>query len=471
MAGLDSLIESAGVAADARVLVIGRAGQSAKDQIDLALENHRGPRLTAEDDAAEGDRLAGDPYVFPLPRASGICFVTPALSRIPDAFEELLHDVLKPAMRTGGVVALQFCRDASEAAFDRLKTHANVRVILRDFVRNQFGTEIVDDDALTRKFAGDGAYEYLGMASRSHRPAEEEPIVWVVLRRRDGNGQNAFPRTPRADRFAQTHLSRLLAQLKDSRTDFLPVDEFATRLKGSPGPFGLVKLDIHRAIRRTPEVGALLQQRGVRGLFLMMHRHPLTDDYYDAPLTWRILRELTEMGHEVGLHLDPFDLIRKHGDLNTGVAAALADLRGRGLTIRAATLHGDTSAHIRARNLFAHDFFREMQFRSTWDRQPPVGEPVFVDHAGRYSLAEMARDHGLRYFAEANFTADGEVLTSQPLAYLSDNRRTMALLNVPDYGEINDTVPFRISDEFASRAADALRTQPFLALFHPQWMW
>jgi len=27
----------------------------------------------------------------------------------------------------------------------------------------------------------------------------------------------------------------------------------------------LIKLDIHRAIRRTPEVGKLLQQRGVRG--------------------------------------------------------------------------------------------------------------------------------------------------------------------------------------------------------------
>jgi len=471
MAGLDNLIESARIAPDAQVLVIGRAGQAAKNQIDLALENHRGPRLTADDDTAEGDRLAGDPYVFPLPRETGICFVTPALSRIPDAFEEFLPDILKPAMRAGGVVALQFCRDASEAAFDRLKTHANVRVILRDFLRNQFAAETVGSDALARKFAGDGAYEYLGMASRTPRPPEEEAIVWVVLRRRDGDGQNVFARTPRADRFAQTHLARLVARLRDSGTKFLPVDEFARRLKGPPDGFGLVKLDIHRAIRRTPEIAALLQQRGVRGLFLMLHRHPLTDDYYDAPLTWEILREAAAMGHEIGLHLDPFDLIRKHGDLNTGVAAALADLRGRGLTIRAATLHGDTSPHIRARSLFAHDFFSELQFRSTWDRQPPVGEPLFVDHVGRYSLAEMARDHGLHYFAEANFVAGGEVLSSQPLAYLSDNRRTMALLNVPGRGEINDTAPFRISDDFAARAADALKAQPFLALFHPQWMW
>jgi hypothetical protein len=62
------------------------------------------------------------------------------------------------------------------------------------------------------------------------------------------------------------------------------------------------------------------------------------------------------------------------------------------------------------------------------------------------------------------------VLSSQPLAYLSDNRKTMALLNTPG-GEINDAAPFRVTDDFASRAAEALKAQPFLALFHPQWIW
>jgi hypothetical protein len=470
MADLDALLASAKVAADARVLVIGRPGQAAKNQIDLALENPRGPYLSADDESADGERLAGDSYVFDLPGGAGICFVTPALSRIPDAFEELLPDILSKAMRPGGVVALQFCRDASDAAFDRLKTHANVRVILRDFLKNQFGAEVVGADAIARKFASDGAFEFLGIASRTHHPAEEEPIVWVVLRRRAGDGAGAFPRTQRADRFPQADLSKLAARLKDSGIAFLPVDEFAQRLGGAPGAFGLIKLDIHRSIRRTPEVGELLRAQGVRALFLMMHRHPLTDDYYDAPLTWKILRDLGAMGHEVGLHLDPFDLIRKHGDLNAGVAAALEDMRGRGLTIRAATLHGDTSAHIRARSLFAFDFFRETGFRSTWDFKPPDGEPIFAEHVGRYSFEGLARDHGLRYFAEANFVADGTILSTQPLAYLSDNRRTMALLNTPG-GEINDAAPFRISDDFASRAADALKAQPFLALFHPQWMW
>ena len=50
------------------------------------------------------------------------------MSRFPDAFEEMLHGVLKDAVRPGGVVVLQLCRDTSDEAFDKLKTHANVRV-------------------------------------------------------------------------------------------------------------------------------------------------------------------------------------------------------------------------------------------------------------------------------------------------------------------------------------------------------
>ena len=469
---LDRLIESARVPRDARVLVIGKASQAAKNQIDLALENHKGPRLTAEDDSAEGELFFGDPLAFGLPRDIGICFVTVALSRFPDAFEEMLHGVLKDAVQAGGVVALQLCRDATEATFDKLKTHENVRVTLRDFLIHQFGSEVVSADRIAQKFAHDGAFEFLGWASRTNRPASDESIVWLVLKRRTsaGGSLNPFQRSPRADRFPQGDLAKLVAHLKTSGISLLPVDQFAERLRGAPGGFGLLKLDIHRGIHRVREIGRLLRDQGVHGLFLMMHRHALNADYYDAPVTWEILRELAGLGHEVGLHLDPFHMIREYGDLGKGVEVALADMRGRGLAIGSGTLHGDTAVHLRARKLFAHDFFAEMKFRSTWDGEPPSSEPLFAEHVGRYSFKTLAEQHGLRWFAEANFVADGAVLSSQPLAYLSDNRKTIALLNTPS-GDIDDATPFRISDDFASRAAEALKERPFLALFHPQWMW
>jgi hypothetical protein len=469
---LDSLIASAKLPRDARVLIVGRTSPAAKNQIDLALENHKGARITVDDAAAEGEKIAGDPFTIDLPRDTGICFVSTALSRIPDAFEELLHERLRAAIRPGGVVALQFCRYATEDAFEKLKLHANVRVLLHDFLHNHFAADRVDAADLARKFESDGSFEFLGLASRTNRPASEESLVWVLLKRRASGDQSsvAVARTPRADRFPQADLSKLVSTLGASGTAFLPVDQFAERLKGTPGAFGLVKLDIHHSIRRALEVGRLLKQQNVHGLYLMMHRHALSADYYDAPYTWEVLSELASMGHEIGLHLDPFHMIREYGDLYKGTAEALADMRGRGLAIRAATLHGDTAVHLRARKLFAFDFFEEMKFRSTWDGEPPSSEPVFAEHVGRYSFKTLAEQHGLRWFAEANFVADGEVLSSQPLAYLTDNRKTMALLNTA-YGEISDTAPFRVSEEFPPRAAETLKAQPFLALFHPQWIW
>jgi len=160
MADLDTLLETAKIDADVRALVIGRAGQAAKNQIDLALENHRGrasPPTTTRRKATNSPAI----HSCSICRRYRHLLVTLALSRIPDAFEELLHDILKDAMRPGGVVALQFWRDASDAAFDRLKTHANVRVILHDFLKHQFGAEIVGADRIAEKFARDGAFEFL----------------------------------------------------------------------------------------------------------------------------------------------------------------------------------------------------------------------------------------------------------------------------------------------------------------------
>ena len=98
-----------------------------------------------------------------------------------------------------------------------------------------------------------------------------------------GDTRNAFPRTPRADRFPRTELAALVARLNGGGISFLPIDQFADRLRGAPGGFGLLKLDIHRGIHRVQEVGRLLKEQSVHGLFLMMHRHALNADYYDAP--------------------------------------------------------------------------------------------------------------------------------------------------------------------------------------------
>ena len=65
---------------------------------------------------------------------------------------------------------------------------------------------------------------------------------------------------PRADRFKQDELAKLVSTLGSSGVAYLPVDQFAERLEGAPGAFGLVKLDIHHSIRRALAVGRLLSR-------------------------------------------------------------------------------------------------------------------------------------------------------------------------------------------------------------------
>lgn len=468
-ASLYRLVADAKIPRDAPVLTIGATGQAAKSQIDLTLARHKGRRIAIGDPSAQGEKIAGDPFTLDLPDGLGACFVALTLARIPDLFEELLHHGLKTALRPGGVAALQFCRDASEPALEKLKAHVHARATLRAFLKHHFGREVVSAQDIARKFQDDPDFEFAGLAPRGSRPAGEEAVVWIVLRRRarSASGAHAFPRSPRADRYRQAEFATLVDRFSSAGIAFVPIDEFVARLSGPPGGFGVLKFDIHSNIRRSLEIGEILRRRNLPGLFLMMHRHALSADYYDAPFTWRVLRALQDMGHEIGLHLDPFHIVREHGDLSRGIALALADMRARGLVIRSATLHGDTAPHLRARNLLAFDFFQETRFRSSWDGKAPEGEPFLAEHFHRYAFADLAREHGLRWFVETSFVADGEVLTSQR-AYLSDNNQTM-LLTGPR--RICDAAPFRISGAFTTSVAEVLRGTPFLALFHPQWIW
>lgn len=456
VATLETLLRAASVPESARALTIGAASQTTR----RAIQAVAGSRPLNAIDGYPGDGA--------LPTA-GLCFLTPSLARLSDSFEELLCERLADSIVPGGAAALLFCRDAREAALDALRVgNAETRESLRDFLRHHFGAETAAEPAIAAKFAS-GPFEFLGLAPRSRLGVEEDPLVWLAARRRDGGGSGrAFPRSPRRDRFALEDLGGLIARLKAAGIAFSPVEAFSERLAGD-APAALIKLDIHRSIRRAFEVAQTLAAAGAPALFLMMHRHPLNEVYYDDESTWTMLRNIEGMGHEVGLHLDPFHLIRAHGDLYLGLARALADMRAKGLALRSATLHGDTAAHLRARNFYAQDFFREFDYRRRFDGAPPEGEAELAAHAGRYSLEALARDHGLVYFAEACFVAGGQVLCRSAMPYLTDNSRTLSLLHAGE--DLADERPFRISEDFADKAARILSKRSFLALFHPQWFW
>ncbi len=438
------------------------------------------------------ERRKGDPFVMELPAGIDLCVVAPGLARGPDVLEDLLYEQIYPALSDGGVVAVQFCRDATDDALRGMKvSHSRVRELLQSFLKNQFGVlALPDSSLLEQRFAHCAFFEFLGWAPRSKRAVSEDPIVWLVLRKRSAvpakvgeANRKGLPRTPRQDQFPQSEFAGFLKSWRDAGISLFDVGEFSTRyeayydedagdLRAPERPFGHVKFDIHGNIRRALELARIMAAFDYQGLFLMMQRHPLNQDYYDAESTWDMLREIRDLGHEVGLHADIYHFIRSAGDFYTGLDAALTDMRKRGFAIRAASLHGDSTAHIKAERLQANDFFTEPFRRTKWSKRPPHGEEFLAEHVNRYSRTRIATDFGLTYFSEVNFVRDGLLVNRAPMLNISDNARALEVCNWPKTSDrFVCPTPFRVQKEWAQKAVWMLTRRPFLALFHPQWYW
>ncbi|HVV64376.1 MAG TPA: hypothetical protein VHC42_02825 [Rhizomicrobium sp.] len=316
--------------------------------------------------------------------------------------------------------------------------------------------------------------------------------MWNSLRRArkgadKGSQTAAAPmrsRDPRREQFQQREFAQFAKTVRAAGIELPPVDEFCRRYaayyesadakaqKPNAG-FGLFKFDIHADIARPVEMARILKDAGGHGLFLVMHSHGLNEAWHGSRQMWDALGEIRSLGHEIGLHADPFHLIATRGDLYAGLDEALSQLRGAGVPIRALTLHGDSRASIKARRLQANDFFADGFRRSKWDGLAPEGLEMLADHVGKYHHLTLFRRLGVEYVADVHFVRRGELLNRAPMMYLSDNQRRLRIGNIaPDVvaeGLVEAPDTFSIPDDFGERAAGVLIRRPFLALFHPQW--
>jgi len=286
------------------------------------------------------------------------------------------------------------------------------------------------------------------------------------------------------EQFEQREFQAFVQGLQDAGIAFLPIDEFVERYgayydrhsRHSPGEdakFGHLKFDIHGDIARPVEMARILNALGVRGLFLAMHRHALNEDWYGTPRMWDAFKEIRDLGHEIGLHADPFHLITTHNDLYEGISNAREDFLKNGFEIRVMTLHGDSRAHIKKHRLQANDFFSDEYRKSKWDGVAPEGQEMLAEHVGQYKHKRLYRKCGIEYVADVNLVHQGKLIVQSPMMYLSDNQRRLRIGHVEGMPKPDRTVEapelFRITPEFTARAASVLAKRPFLALFHPQW--
>jgi hypothetical protein len=399
--------------------------------------------------------------------ACDLCVVCPASSQLPDVFEEWLEGPIARALKPDGLVILPLPTVDAISAESPESRDDPVRAPVEQL-------SAMERPSLIDAFENSPTFKLL-----DREEAGPDQLTWLRLSKRDippAKAKRTFSRSARPDRFPMADFATFVRRLRMAEIRVLRTAQFAERFanfapEAAPAEgYGVLKFDIHRGIKRAEQMAQLLSNASLPGLFLMMHRHDANASFYEHPETWSILRSLEKMGHEVGLHIDPFDLLRRHGDLLTGVTAAANEFRERGLSIETATLHGDTSAAIRTRKLRAMDFFEDGRHLSTWDGIPPAGDEQLAEHLGRYSLRDLQARSGIRYLAETTFGNAGSMIRPIVPLYISDNTRFLRTSGGRGQRVRSDR-PFRISYVLARRIAVQMKRRPFLALFHPQWFW
>ena len=146
------------------------------------------------------------------------------------------------------------------------------------------------------------------------------------------------------------HSLKFLEYLKDSGVNFTLPAEFLNNLENaSEGVGTLIKHDLHGIFSNVYNLAKQEAEMGIFGIYFMLHKHPLNSSYYEDEETWKTLRELSSMGHSVGMHLDFSEIIKLHGSAIRGVQLELNHFRSKGIEIEFISRHGNTSLDSRIR--------------------------------------------------------------------------------------------------------------------------
>jgi hypothetical protein len=247
----------------------------------------------------------------------------------------------------------------------------------------------------------------------------------------------------------------LLAELKARGVTFETLGE-PDLASASSRKAHFIKHDIHHDMVNTLRVAEAEHRAGVRSTFFMMHECELNRKYFARRDTWEGLSRIRDMGHEIGLHIDGFDLVERFGDLGRGIEAARAAFGAHGFTLRVANTHGN-SDHQAKFDFETVNFFKELA------RPTPCTDAFWMGHYARYSIAEL----GFRLWADtALWTAQtGEFLLDY---FVTDNSRAINAGRMRASSWELEGAHFELSAELRFRLADLVSDGSCLYLVHPQ---
>jgi hypothetical protein len=218
-----------------------------------------------------------------------------------------------------------------------------------------------------------------------------------------------FPLVER--RFTYREYERFLDRLAARRV--VPLREFAR----GEGDLAL-RHDVDLRLESALELARLEHDRGLRASYFVLHSAP----YYERPDLLERLRELQELGHEVGWHNDlvTLELVGRR-DAAAYLGEQLARLREAGLEVTGVAAHGSPWCHRLG--------FHNQHFFSDLDRIPEF--PAQVQARG--TLADFGFDYDAYHLGEDVYFSDSRFEHGRR-AHPADlelvpGRRTVALIH------------------------------------------
>jgi len=218
---------------------------------------------------------------------------------------------------------------------------------------------------------------------------------------KNGVPLRASPTRPYTSMQRREILFRMLEKTQAAGNLLLPVNQIGECLQARRGAIFL-KHDIHGLDLKS--LVGFAEEESAMGIFgtyfFMAPNHPDTQPYYDFPAQAKAMEEVQALGHEVGLHLDPYFLMQDYGQpLHQVMEGCLSTFRGLGMDVQSMNMHGNTQHKHRDKNGYGTSFelFEEIA------RQPdfPALEAMHPSSAAivRENRVRL-KDYGIRFWAD-----------------------------------------------------------------------
>ncbi len=216
-------------------------------------------------------------------------------------------------------------------------------------------------------------------------------------------------------------LLKLFLTFKEFGYEFCPLTQLDSYISKNEYPI-FIRHDIHdlnlNALLNFAEKEVELNIYG--SYFFMPPEHPRTKSAYGFNEQVEAMTAIQEMGHEIGIHVDPYFLIhQKQQSLSLIIETLLSTFAKHGIDVKVGTMHGNSRFKHLDKNGFgtSFDLFEELSRQPDYPRLTALEEDsreIIINH--RVSLNKMKFSH---WGDQPMWSARNNAVATN---YLSDNR-------------------------------------------------